>query len=68
MISPAINLISKLSFVFAKLYIFEIQLVQDLIVAVEKINSCLEMKVKGQNYILQDEISSMDLGNVPGLI
>lgn len=36
--------------------------------AVEKINSCLEMKGKGKNYILQDEISTMDLGNIYQLI
>lgn len=52
------------TFVTYTFYILEIQFVQDLIVAAEKINSCLGMKGKGKNYILQDEISSLDLGNI----
>ncbi|XP_022151355.1 uncharacterized protein LOC111019317 [Momordica charantia] len=60
-ISPLIKL-SKDDFESLPSYMKSLVSWEDLIVAVEKINSCLEMKAKGKNYILQDEISSMDLG------
>ncbi|XP_038905415.1 uncharacterized protein LOC120091453 [Benincasa hispida] len=60
-ISPLITL-SKDDFESLPSYMKGLASWEDLIVAVEKINSCLETKGKGKNYILQDEISTMDLG------
>ncbi|CAK9322939.1 unnamed protein product [Citrullus colocynthis] len=59
--SPLITL-SKDDFESLPSYMKGLASWEDLIVAVEKINSCLEMKGKGKNYILQDEISTTDLG------
>uniref|UniRef100_A0A9I9CWE0 Spindle and kinetochore-associated protein 3 n=1 Tax=Cucumis melo TaxID=3656 RepID=A0A9I9CWE0_CUCME len=60
-ISPLITL-SKDDFESLPSYMKGLASWEDLIVAAEKINSCLGMKGKGKNYILQDEISSLDLG------
>ncbi|TYK25364.1 putative UPF0184 protein [Cucumis melo var. makuwa] len=62
-ISPLITL-SKDDFESLPSYMKGLASWEDLIVAAEKINSCLGMKGKGKNYILQDEISSLDLGNI----
>ncbi|MED6126572.1 hypothetical protein PIB30_079747 [Stylosanthes scabra] len=42
---------------------------EDLLVAVDKINSCLRKKTNGGNFFRQDEITSFDLGSrtVPSL-
>ncbi|XP_023540282.1 uncharacterized protein LOC111800703 isoform X1 [Cucurbita pepo subsp. pepo] len=60
-ISPSIKL-SKDDFESIPSYMKSLASWEDLIVAVEKINSCLKMKAKGENYIFQDEVSSMGLG------
>ncbi|KGN59396.2 uncharacterized protein LOC101214784 [Cucumis sativus] len=60
-ISPLITL-SKDDFESLPSYMKGLASWEDLIVAAEKINSCLGIKGKGKNYILQDEISTLDLG------
>ncbi|XP_023005731.1 uncharacterized protein LOC111498640 isoform X2 [Cucurbita maxima] len=60
-ISPSIKL-SKDDFESIPSYMKSLASWEDLIVAVENINSFLKMKAKGKNYIFQDEVSSMGLG------
>ncbi|KAH1097547.1 hypothetical protein J1N35_014468, partial [Gossypium stocksii] len=59
--------VSKDGYESLPLYMTSLALWEDLIAAMEKINSSLNKKekIKGYNYFYQDEIEALGLGNAP---